>query len=59
MRVKNNNLKGGYVMSLMIKMFWISLASLILMAIIALGVIGIPAKPVTVVKSIPNDQLTS
>jgi|GEM_PF-2558147 hypothetical protein len=46
-------------MSLMIKMFWISLASLIVMAIIALGVIGIPAKPVTVVKSIPNDQLTS
>lgn len=46
-------------MSLMIKMFWISLASLIVMAIIALGVIGIPAKSVTVVKSIPNDQLTS
>jgi len=41
----------------MIKTFWISLVCLCLFGFVALGVIGIPVKPVTVVKSISIDRL--
>ncbi|MBX9805588.1 MAG: hypothetical protein K2Y18_07550 [Alphaproteobacteria bacterium] len=44
-------------MSLMSKAFWISLLCLSFLGIIVLGVVGIPAKPVTVIKTIPNDRL--
>lgn len=44
-------------MSLMIKTFWISLLCLSVLGIIVLGAVGIPAKPVTVIKSIQNDRL--
>jgi hypothetical protein len=46
-------------MSLMIKTFWILLICLSLLSILVLGVVGIPAKPVTILKTIPNDRLTS
>jgi hypothetical protein len=42
----------------MIKGFWISLACLAIIGIIVLGFVGIPAKPVTIMKSIPNDRLS-
>lgn len=44
-------------MSLMIKGFWISLVCLIVIGIVTLGLVGIPAKPITVTKTIPNDRL--
>jgi len=44
-------------MSLMIKTFWISLLSLLVIGFITLGIFGIPAKSVTISKSIPNDRL--
>ncbi len=44
-------------MSVMIKTFWISLLCLSILGVIVLGIVGIPPKSVTVVKSIPNDRL--
>ncbi len=44
-------------MSVMIKTFWISLLCLSVLGVVLLGIIGIPPKPMTVVKSISNDQL--
>jgi hypothetical protein len=44
-------------MSLVIKTFWIVLLCLSVLGIIALGIVGIPAKPMTIIKSIPNDRL--
>lgn len=44
-------------MSLMIKTFWVFLACLLLIGIVVLGVVGIPTKPVTITKTIPNDRL--
>lgn len=44
-------------MSFMIKTFWISLLCLSVLGIIVLGMVGIPPKPMTVIKTIPNDQL--
>lgn len=41
----------------MIKTFWISLVCLFIIGIVAMGLVGIPAKPVTVLKTIPNDRL--
>lgn len=44
-------------MSLMVKSFWIGLICLCLGGLVILGLIGIPAKPVTVVKTIPHERL--
>jgi hypothetical protein len=41
----------------MIKTFWISLLCISILGVVILGVVGIPPKPVAVVKTIPNDQL--
>lgn len=44
-------------MSLMIKTFWIALVCLSILGIVVLGMVGIPAKPTTIVKTIPTDRL--
>jgi hypothetical protein len=44
-------------MSLIIKTFWISLVCLSVLGVIVLGTVGIPAKPITITKTIPNDRL--
>jgi len=46
-----------YLMSLVVKTFWIVLSGLSVCGIIALGVVGIPAKPITIYKSISVDRL--
>lgn len=57
MKAKNNNSEWGIFMSLMIKTFWVSLVCLSMLGIIVLGTAGIPAKPITMIKTIPNDRL--
>lgn len=44
-------------MSLIVKTFWISLLCLFIVGMVTLGMVGIPAKPLTVTKTLPNDQL--
>jgi len=44
-------------MSLIIKAFWIFVLCLSVVGIVALGLVGIPAKPITITKTIPNDRL--
>jgi hypothetical protein len=43
-------------MSVMIKTFWISFLCISILGVVILGIVGIPPKPVAVVKTIPNDQ---
>jgi hypothetical protein len=44
-------------MSFVVKTFWIVLLGLSICGIVALGVVGIPAKPITIYKSISADRL--
>jgi hypothetical protein len=55
-KVKNNR-EWVIFMSLIIKTFWISLVCLSVLGVIVLGTVGIPAKPITITKTIPNDRL--
>jgi hypothetical protein len=57
MKKAKNNSGWGILMGLMIKTFWISLVGLSVLGIIVLGTVGIPAKPITITKTIPNDRL--
>jgi hypothetical protein len=41
----------------LIKGFWIVLGCLVIIGIVTLGLVGIPAKPTTIQKTIPNDRL--